>query len=87
MLADCESNNSISFLVCGGFNEGYMSRSQLLTTSYPCGNPISVVPLSWQGNFDKLLKKDSFTQQQSFPVPSELLTAAFVRQHVRDETK
>ena len=58
-----------------------------MTTSYLCGNPISVVPLTWQGNPEQLVKKDYFLQQQTFPVSSELMTADFVRKHVRDEKK
>ena len=58
-----------------------------MTTSYQCGNPISVVPLTWQGNPEQLLKKDYFRQQQAFPVSSELITADFVLDHVRDERK
>ena len=86
-MADCESNNSVSIVVSGGFNnERMMSPSSILTTTIS-GGPSNAVPLTRQGNPEQLLEDDHFIQQHSFPVPSELLTAAFVRKHVRDETK
>ena len=63
-----------------------MSRNFIFTTSIS-GDPSNAVPLTWQENPEQLLENDLFIQQHSFPVPSELLTAAFVCKHVRDETK
>jgi len=58
MLADCESNNSISFVVCGGYGtKGKMSRNLIFTTSIS-GDPSNVVPLTWQGNPEQLLEND-----------------------------
>ena len=88
MLADSESNDSISFLVSGGINnEEYLSRSQILTTSISGKHPRNVAPLTWQGNPEQLLIEERFVQQQAFPVSSQLMTADFVRKHVRDEKK
>jgi len=63
-----------------------MSRNLIFTASIS-GDLRNVVPLTWQGNPEQLVKEGRFYQQHSFPVPSELLTAAFVRKHVSDDTK
>ena len=73
-------------MVYGGYNGGNMSRSLIFTASIS-GDPRNVFPLTWQGNPEQLLEDDYFTEQHSFPVPSKLLTAAFVRKHVRDSKK
>ena len=68
-------------MICEGINNGTMSRSLIFTTSIS-GDPKNSVPLAWKGN-----PKQRFSQNHSFPLPSELLTAAFVRKNVRDKTK
>ena len=73
--------NSISFMVCGGFNKGMMTRSQILTTSLSSGH------MTLQENLEQLTEKDDFRQNLTVPVSSELLTEDFVRKHVSDEKK
>ena len=64
-----------------------MSRSMILSTAHSGEHANTSAPLTWNGNNDQLLEKDLFIQQGAFPVSSKLLTAAFVRKHVRDEAK
>ena len=58
-----------------------------MTTSFSGKHPRNVVPLTWQGKNEHLQYGHTFDQQQTFSVSSELMTADFVRKHVRDEKK
>jgi hypothetical protein len=88
MIESSASNNRTSFVVCGGFNnQGLMSRSMILSTAHSGEHANTSAPLTWNGNNDQLLEADGFIQKGAFPVSSKLLTAAFLRKHVRDEAK
>ena len=87
MLADSESNDSISFLVCGGYNKGYWGRCKILSTNFLGKHPKNVATLTWQGNEEQILEGNVFVQQQAFSVSSELMTPDFVLKKVRDEKK
>ena len=89
MIESSASNNRTSFVVCGGINNLFdMSRkSMILSTAHSGEHANTSAPLTWNGDNDQLLEEDLFRQQGAFPVSSKLLTAAFVRKHVRDEAK
>jgi hypothetical protein len=79
------SNDRISYVFSGGYNEGGMNRTVIFSTS-KTGKDYSskLVPLDWQGNHEELPKKGDLIKQHAFPVPSKLLTASFVSKHVAD---
>ena len=64
-----------------------MSRSMIFSMAHSGEHANTSAPLTWNGNNDQLVEADDFTQQGAFPVSSKLLTAAFVRKHVRDKAK